>query len=55
MALPVGVYDLVTSNKAFKVTVKDACWKWESQEISKADALQDNAHLHFLSPVATYL
>lgn len=47
MTQPVGVCDLVTSNKAFKVTVKDTCWKWESQEISEADALQYKSQLLF--------
>lgn len=47
MTLPVGVYDFVISNKAFKVTVKGACWKQESREISETDALHDDAQLLF--------
>lgn len=47
MTWPVGVYDLVMSNKAFKVTVKGACWKQESQEISETGALHDDAQLLF--------
>lgn len=42
-----------THNKAFKVTVRDACWKCKSQEISKADALQSNAQFLFFCTVAT--
>lgn len=47
MTQPVGVYDLITSNKAFKVSVEDAGWKWESQEVAEADALQYKAQVLF--------
>lgn len=47
MTSPVGVYDLRISKAAFKVTVKDASWKRESQEISGTDTLQYNAQLLF--------
>lgn len=47
MTLPVGVYDLYISKKAFKVTVKDASWKWEPQGILGTNSLQHNAQLLF--------
>lgn len=55
MTCPVGVYDHFTCNKAFEVTVRDACWKCKSQEVSKADALQSNAQFLFFCTVAAYL